>query len=290
MSRPIVVTRDEVMAALRRVGLGRGDLLFIHNSLKAFGYVVGGPEAVVDALLFTVGPSGHVVVPTFTSCRVREHKSAGKAFDPATSKSRLGIIGERLRLRPTAHRSLHPTKSVAAIGPRAADLVGGAEHGTDFDIDGPFGRVVAWGGWVVFLGTRIGSNTTLHVVEDWLDLPYMATCEALVRCGEEVVRVPEYRAPVGHRAFYGGEHRPFNRALLATGLVRRTHLNHTLIRAIPAREIIRFALEAERAKPGSMLCDDPSCGFCAAGRAGCVEKREYILDRIKMVEDRGLAG
>jgi len=285
----VVVTRDETMAALRRVGLGRGDVLFVHNSLKAFGYVVGGPEAVVDALLFTVGPGGHVVVPTFTSSRAADYEGAGQPFDPATSRSRLGIIGETLRLRPNAHRSLHPTKSVAAIGPRAAELVAGAEKGTDFDIDGPFGRLAAWGAWVVFLGTRIGSNTTLHAVEDWLDLPYMATCAALVRSGDEVVRVTEYRAPVGHRAFYGGEHQPFNRALLATGRVRRTHLNRTLIRAVPAKEMVRFALDGERARPGSMLCDDPTCEFCTVGRAGCVEKRAAILDRIRMVEARGLA-
>jgi len=289
MHRPVVVTRDEIMAALRRVGLGRGDVLFVHSSLKALGYVVGGAEAVVDALLFTVGPGGHVVVPTFTSCRAPEHGSPGRVFDPETSKSRLGLIGETLRLRPNAHRSLHPVKSVTAIGPRAAELVAGAETGTDFDIDGPCGRLAAWGAWVVFLGTRIGSNTTLHMVEDWLDLPYMATCEALVRSGDEVVRVPEYRAPVGHRGFYGGENRPFNQALLAAVFVRRTHLNHTLIRAMPVKGLVRFALDAERARPGSMLCDDPGCEFCTAGRARCVAKRAYILDRIRMVEGRGLA-
>jgi len=288
MDRPVVVTRDEIMAALRRVGLGRGDVLFVHNSIKALGYVVGGPEAVVDALLFTVGPSGHVAVPTFTSCRVRPD-GGGNVFDAVTSRSRLGIIGETLRRRPTAHRSLHPTKSLAAIGPRAADLVAGAAAGTDFDIDGPYGRLVAWGAWVVFLGTHIGGNSMLHVVEDWLDLPYMATCEALVRTRGEVVRVPERRAPVGHRGFYGGENRPFNQAFLATGRVRATHLNHTLIRAIPARALVRFALDAERATPGSMLCDDPACQFCTAGRAACVENRASILDRIRMVEARGLA-
>lgn len=286
---PAAVTRDEIIGALRRVGLGPRDVLFVHNSIRAFGYVVGGPEAVVDALLFTVGPTGHVIVPTFTRCR-SEGYGSGQVFDPATTPSHLGIIGETLRRRPNAHRSLHPTKSLAAIGPRAAELVAGAENGTDFDIDGPYGRMVAMGAWVVFLGTRTGSNTMVHLVEDWLDYPFMAQCEALVKRGDTVVRVPERRAPVGHRAFYGGDGGPFNRRLLVQPFVRRTGLNRARILAMPAQAIVRFVLEMEKVKPAAVLCDDPACDFCPAARAATAAKRDYILDRVRMIESRGLAG
>ena len=78
MRGPVVVTRDDIAGALRRVGLGKGDVLFVHNSIKALGYVAGGPEAAVDALLFTVGPAGHVVVPTFTASRAPEFGGAGE--------------------------------------------------------------------------------------------------------------------------------------------------------------------------------------------------------------------
>jgi aminoglycoside 3-N-acetyltransferase len=289
MGRPIAVTRDEMMAALARLGLGRGDVLFVHNSIKALGYVAGGPEAAVDAWLFTVGPAGHVVVPTFTSCRVRGYGS-GDVFDPATTRSRQGLMGETLRRRPNAVRSLHPTKSVAVIGPRAAEFVSGAEGGTDFDIDGPFGRLAAWGAWVVFFGARISSNTMLHAVEDWLDLPYLEEREALMREGEAVVRVPERRAPVGHRGFYGGDAPAINQRLLAQPFMRKTYLHRTRLLAMPVPALVRFALTEERSRPGALLCDDPACDFCPAGRAACASQREYILDRIRMVESRGLAG
>jgi len=286
--RPVIVTRDDVTAALRRVGLGRGDVLFVHNSIRSLGYVVGGPEAVVDALLFTVGPTGHVTVPTFTSCRTTARNKQHTVFDVDETPSKLGIIGETLRRRPNAHRSVHPTKSLAAIGPRAEALVAGAAGGTDFDIDGPYGRLVGMGAWVVYLGTRIGSNSMLHVVEDWLDLPYMADREARIYIDGRATVVPERRAPEGHRGFYGGEDRPYNRRLFAAGIIRQTHLNHARVLAVPAKDLVRFALDRERERPGSMLCDDAACDFCVAGRAACVKKREHILDQIGMVEARGL--
>ena len=286
---PVVVTRDEIMTGLRRAGLGRGDVLFVHNSIRALGYVVGGPDAVVDAMLFTVGPEGHVTVPTFTSCRTTTRNKQHTVFDIDKTPSKLGIIGETLRQRPNAHRSNHPTKSLTAIGPDAAELVAGAEGKSDFDIDGPYGRLVGMGAWVVFLGIRVGSNSMLHVVEDWLDLPYMADREARMYVNGEVTIVPERRAPEGHRGFYGGEDRPYNRKLFASGIVRVTHRNHTRILAIPSKELVRFALNRERERPGSMLCDDPTCDFCTAGRAACVEKREYILDQTAMVDARGLS-
>lgn len=286
---PVIVTRDRIAAALRRAGLGRGDTLFVHNSIRALGYVVGGPDAVVDALLFTVGSTGHVTVPTFTSCRTTTRNKAHTIFDIDTTPSKLGLIGETLRRRPNAFRTCHPTKSFAAIGPRASELVAGAEGGTDFDIDGPYGKLVAMGAWVVMLGTRIGSNSMLHVIEDWLDLPYMADCEARIYIDGKPMVVPERRAPVGHRAFYGGENRPYNRALLASGIVRRSHVNHTRILAFPAKALVGFALAKERERPGSMLCDDPACAFCTAGRAACLERRDHILDQIRMIEARGLS-
>ena len=97
------IDRGTIVAGLREVGVGEGDLLQVHSSLSSFGYVEGGAKCVVDALLEAVGPSGTVMVPTFNHGRA-------DIFDVATTPSVNGAVTEALRERPEARRSVHPTQ------------------------------------------------------------------------------------------------------------------------------------------------------------------------------------
>ena len=50
-SREPAVTRPDIVAGLRRVGVAAGDVVFAHSSLSAFGWVKGGVDTVVEAML-----------------------------------------------------------------------------------------------------------------------------------------------------------------------------------------------------------------------------------------------
>ncbi len=158
------VTREEIVAGLRTIGLRRGDLVQVHSSLSAFGYVEGGADAVVDALLETLGPDGTLMVPTFN------HGSV-EVFDVATSPSSNGKITEAVRTRPEAHRSVHPTHPYAAVGPLAEWLT--SEHleiGT-FDWECPLGKLTQRDGLILLLGVGMNSNTIAHVAETRFGAP-----------------------------------------------------------------------------------------------------------------------
>ena len=60
------VTREIIAQALAEAGVTAGEVVLAHSSLSSFGYVDGGADAVIDALLDAVGASGTVLVPTHT--------------------------------------------------------------------------------------------------------------------------------------------------------------------------------------------------------------------------------
>ena len=101
------LTRDAIAAALREVGVQSGDVLFVHSSLSSMGYVEGGSDAAVDALLDALGPEGTFVVPTFTFSR---RGGGRRVFDPANDPSEMGRISETARTRAGARRSRHAAR------------------------------------------------------------------------------------------------------------------------------------------------------------------------------------
>lgn len=131
-----VVTRRQLADALTTLGVRPGDVAVVHSSLRAFGFVVGGAQAVYEALREAVGPDGTLVMPAFTPqlCHpatwrapdlVRTDPAAAAAgmpvFDPLrTPVSRtMGVLPELLRALPGSLRSPHPHVSFVAEGPRA---------------------------------------------------------------------------------------------------------------------------------------------------------------------------
>lgn len=60
----VAVTRRDIVDALRRLGVSRGDVVLVHSSLKSLGYVEGGADTVIQAFLEAVGEEGTLVMPT----------------------------------------------------------------------------------------------------------------------------------------------------------------------------------------------------------------------------------
>jgi aminoglycoside 3-N-acetyltransferase len=152
------VTRSDIVKGLQSLAIERGWLLQVHSSLSSLGFVEGGAETVVDALLEAVGPEGTVMVPTF-------NHGAAEIYDPRETPSVNGAITEALRRRPEACRSLHPTHPYAAIGPHAAELTAGHLEVETFDRRSPLGKLADRGGYVLLLGVGMRANTAAHIGE-----------------------------------------------------------------------------------------------------------------------------
>jgi len=55
--RPLV-SRSGLAEDLSRLGLRAGDLVRLHASVRAIGWVVGGPNMVLQAILHVIGKEG----------------------------------------------------------------------------------------------------------------------------------------------------------------------------------------------------------------------------------------
>ncbi len=164
------VTQGDILTGLREVGLSEGDVVLVHSSLSAFGYVEGGADAVIDALLDAVGDTGTVVVPTFNWGPF--HNATGVTLDlrNTSCRSEMGIIPETFRLREEATRSTHICHPVAAIGPRTREVMG---HGvSSFGAGSTFHALYDHDAWNLLLGVEFTSCTELHAVEEYMQVPY----------------------------------------------------------------------------------------------------------------------
>ncbi len=168
-------TFAELKAAFQSLPLPNCAVVFVHSSMSRLGYIEGGASTVVNALReVIVGKrEGTLAVPTFTMAGgMADTLRAGILFDVQHTPSGTGWITEIVRRQQDARRSLHPTHSVAAVGPRAAWLVD-AHHRESgaFGPSSPFGRLVECGGYILGLGIDLGPVTSYHVVEDLSTFP-----------------------------------------------------------------------------------------------------------------------
>ena len=58
------VTRNDILLALQSLGIRRGQSMMVHTALGSIGYVIGGAQAVIEALIEAVGPDGTIMMPT----------------------------------------------------------------------------------------------------------------------------------------------------------------------------------------------------------------------------------
>ena len=58
------ITKDDISAALKVVGVHTGQTLMVHTSLSKIGYVCGGAQTVIQALTEAVGERGTIMMPT----------------------------------------------------------------------------------------------------------------------------------------------------------------------------------------------------------------------------------
>src|SRR5947209_7822942 len=118
-----VLTESEFRAILiNDLGLKEADTVFIHSSLDQLNLGFEVPR-VLPVIQQITGEKGTCLFPTYPRPKSYEFLSRGEVFDVRRTPSYTGLLTEIARRDRNALRSLHPTKSVCAIGQHAKELV-----------------------------------------------------------------------------------------------------------------------------------------------------------------------
>ena len=177
--RPHTVT--SLAADLRAAGVVPGMTVLVHSALSKLGWVVGGPVAVVQALMQVITPDGTLMMPTHSTSNsdprywsnppVPESwwqviRDEMPAYDRAITPTRgMGAIVEAFRTFPNVIRSAHPAVSFAAWGAHAQRIT--YDHLPEQDVGegSPLAHLYDLDGYVLLLGVDHGNNTSLHLSE-----------------------------------------------------------------------------------------------------------------------------
>ncbi len=158
------VTRTDLVAGLRDLGLTHGARVMVHSSLKSFGRVTGGARCVIDALMEVLTPQGTLLMPTFNHDVPFRAGGAG-FYDPQATPTLNGVIPDTFWRMPGIYRSLDPTHPFAAWGRHARRYTELHHRTLTMGPESPLGLLLADDGVGLLLGVSYASNTFHHAVE-----------------------------------------------------------------------------------------------------------------------------
>src|SRR5512138_1096659 len=188
----------ELLAAFQALGLQEKSII-AHASLKPFGFIEGGAETVLNAMLDSFAG---VIMPTFTykteiipdmgppnngityGSGHDLNQLAGPFHPGMRADPMMGILPETLRNHPSATRTAHPILSFAGVHADPALFTQ-----TLYEPLAPIGALAEQGGWVVLINVDHTSNTSIHSAEK------LAGRKQFIRwalVGNRVVECPGY--------------------------------------------------------------------------------------------------
>jgi aminoglycoside N3'-acetyltransferase len=252
------ISRRELVARLRGLGVREGGVLLVHTSFRAVRPVDGGPDGLIDALLEALGPHGTLMMPSWTG-------EDDAPFDPRTTPPAedLGILPALFWKRAGVARSEHAF-AFAALGARADEMVRDGLPLPPHRLESPVGRLWEAGGQVLLLGVGHEANTTLHLAEVLADVPYGIAKHITTLENGKAKRI-DYRETDHCCARFALA----DDWLRAKGLQREGLVGHGSARLIAARDLVSLALDHLRRDPFLFLHPPAAaCAECDAARAG----------------------
>lgn len=254
-------TRDELRDAVSFIGISHGDVVLLHVSLGRLGIPAEtGPDfpamssLLIDVFADAVGPTGTLLVPTYTYSFRR-----GEMFDVAESPATTGEFCERFRRRPDVIRSRDPMLATAGIGPAAHDIL----RRISFNCYGEgstFDRLHECGAKICTIGLGLWWATYCHYIERSAAVPFRfdKSFTGVIReDGRDAAETWTYFA-APHLVNCQSNSIALERRVRQEGLLRLAPVGRGQIAVIGAREFKSFGLNEFQKNPW-LTAQGPPC-------------------------------
>jgi aminoglycoside 3-N-acetyltransferase len=254
-----MIRLQDLLLGLRNLHLGDAPVI-VHSSLRSFGQVDGGAQAVVSALA-AVFPT--LLVPTFTyktmvtpltgpGNNAITYGSGGSQnqmaefFTPRIPADPLmGVIPEAMLNYPGASRSSHPIQSFAGIN--AGKLLEAQRLDEPL---APLGMLEKQGGWVLLMGVNHTVNTSIHYAEK------LAGRRQFIRWAltpKGVVECPGFPGcSAGFQAI----------AAEMDKFTRKVQIGDARVQAVPLSILFKVVIARIKKDPLALLCRQEECERC----------------------------
>lgn len=166
--------------------------VLVHSSLSAFGYIEGGAETLLTALIATCKKYNITLVMPAHSDGTDTEES--EVYDTALSScKKMGIVSETFRTMKGVSRSAHPHLSFCAKGALSQKIIRKHKCETGLGQESPLEKLYQMNSLVLMLGTGYDTCTALHLAE-------YAQAKTIERNGGSADRVTCYASIKQHNA------------------------------------------------------------------------------------------
>lgn len=175
------LSKKDIVEILKENGVESGMIVEVHCTLSKLGYVIGGAQTVVDALMEVVGYQGTILMamhslensePTFWKQGLEDYELAPKIREtmPAyhrkeSDASQMGAVAENFRRREGVVLSSHPSHAFAAWGKYAKFLCNHQSLHFCLSEESATARLAELKASVLLMGSNYDKCTCMHLAE-----------------------------------------------------------------------------------------------------------------------------
>ena len=168
-----VINAEDIKKQLLHLGIKQGDVLEVHASMKAIGYILGGSNTVLDAILDVIGYEGTLVMaaqafgnsepayfehPPVDIGLYQKIRNSHPVYQSKFEDLRyMGALATSLQKRPAVYFSNHPIASFMSIGKHAKWITQSHPLNDEFGLRSPLARMVELKAKVLLIGVDYDS-------------------------------------------------------------------------------------------------------------------------------------